>query len=237
MKAPDNAAAEAPDPTEALGRHTAALLATARTLEHIDAASLCPGWSRGHVLTHVARNADALARLAQGALTGVPAPMYPGGTAGRNAEIEAGARRPLDDLVADVSASAEALAPSLGRLRSHAVSEWVEMRGGQRIPATALPTLRLREVVYHHVDLDAGFTFDDVEPALVVEFLRDEVDRLAENAAAPPLVLRPDGHPDLVVGVGGPVVTGGPAALLLWLARGSATELTADPLPDLPQGS
>ena len=44
--------------------------------------SRLPGWSRGHVVTHLARNADALNRFAVGVITGEPAPeMYPGGKA------------------------------------------------------------------------------------------------------------------------------------------------------------
>jgi maleylpyruvate isomerase len=46
----------------AVDRHTEQLLATARSLDpgSIGDPSLCPGWTRGHVLTHIARNADAL---------------------------------------------------------------------------------------------------------------------------------------------------------------------------------
>ena len=42
-------------------RATARLLATARTLDDdaVRAPSPLPGWTRGHVLTHVARNADS----------------------------------------------------------------------------------------------------------------------------------------------------------------------------------
>ena len=39
--------------------------------------SLLPGWTRAHVLTHLARNADGLAVLAHNARTGEDRPMYP----------------------------------------------------------------------------------------------------------------------------------------------------------------
>jgi maleylpyruvate isomerase len=38
--------------------------------------SLLPGWSRGHVLTHLARNADSLRNLLIWARTGVETPQY-----------------------------------------------------------------------------------------------------------------------------------------------------------------
>ena len=55
--------------------------------------------------------------------------------------------------------TAAALAPSPGPrwVGPLAVAE-VEMRGGLMVPPVALPWLRLREVVFHHVDLADGFT-------------------------------------------------------------------------------
>src|SRR5262245_10304249 len=64
-------------------------------------ASLLPGWSRGHVLTHIARNADALTNLVTWARTGVETPMYSSRDQ-RAADIEAGSGRPAVQLVEDV---------------------------------------------------------------------------------------------------------------------------------------
>ena len=51
---------------------TQRLLSTARVLAEPDlrAPSLLPGWSRAHVLAHVARNADAMRNLLIGARSG-----------------------------------------------------------------------------------------------------------------------------------------------------------------------
>ena len=68
--------------------------------------SMLPGWSRGHVLTHLARNADAMVNLLTWARTGDETPMYPSREQ-RNADIEAGSGRPASDLVADVHATHE----------------------------------------------------------------------------------------------------------------------------------
>src|SRR5919197_4025618 len=70
------------------------------------AASRLAGWSRGHVLTHLARNADALVNLLTWARTGVERPMYVSSDQ-RDADIEAGAGRTADELRADLRESAQ----------------------------------------------------------------------------------------------------------------------------------
>ncbi|HUG00151.1 MAG TPA: maleylpyruvate isomerase family mycothiol-dependent enzyme, partial [Ilumatobacter sp.] len=65
--------------------------------------SRLPGWSIGHVLTHIARNADSHVSM----LSGLS--QYPNGPDGRNADIEAGAGRPWHELVADVETAGTAL--------------------------------------------------------------------------------------------------------------------------------
>ena len=67
----------------------------------------------GHVLTHIARNADGLRRMIEGARRGEQAMQYPGGMAQRNEEIDAGADRPAGALVEDVRATSSAVAVSV----------------------------------------------------------------------------------------------------------------------------
>ena len=62
-----------------------------------------PGWTVGHVLTHLARNADSHHRLLAGY------DQYPHGWDGRNADIEAGAGRTWGESVADVERTCAAL--------------------------------------------------------------------------------------------------------------------------------
>src|SRR5512145_2600597 len=93
-----------PESSEAVGPVTAATQRLVRTAEQLDddtvrLPSLCPGWTRAHVLTHVARNADALTNLLTWASTGVETPMYESAEA-RAADIEAGSPRALEELVA-----------------------------------------------------------------------------------------------------------------------------------------
>lgn len=70
---------------------TAQVLDTAAQFTDADARapSLLPNWSRGHVLTHLARNADGGRRLLIWARTGVEMAEYPS-VAARAEEIEAG---------------------------------------------------------------------------------------------------------------------------------------------------
>ena len=129
------------------------------------APSRLPGWSRAHVATHLARQADGLTRLAGWAATGERQEMYASPEA-RAAEIEAGVGRSGLELQVDLDTAASTLETAFERLdEAGGWSHEVEMRGGLRVPARLLPLARLLEVVVHHVDLDVGYGFDDVEPS------------------------------------------------------------------------
>jgi maleylpyruvate isomerase len=106
------------------------------------------------------------------------------------------------------------------------------------VPPLLLPQLRLRELVFHHVDLDDGFGFADVEPDLVRAFVDDAVGRLVATGHAPGLRLVSAEGDEWVVADGALTVTGRLAGLLLWLARQDPREVTAEgDLPHLPRGS
>jgi len=81
--------------------------------------SLLPGWTRGHVLTHIARNADGLRNLLIWARTGVVTPQYPDPEA-REAGIAAGAGRPAGALAEDLERSAGAFAAEARRVPASA---------------------------------------------------------------------------------------------------------------------
>jgi maleylpyruvate isomerase len=123
--------------------------------------SRLPRWTVGHVLTHLARNADSHVRMLEGARRGEVADQYPGGNERRAADIEAGAGRPAAELVADVVASAARLE------EAWAVTPTDVWRTGQgRVvggvwPVAELPFRRWREVEIHHVDLGLGYGVDD----------------------------------------------------------------------------
>ena len=222
-----------------LAEETERLLRTARALDDVSAPSRCPGWTRGHVLAHLARNADALARSVRGAVDGTGETMYDTNE-GRDADIEAGAARPLAEQLDDVRESADRFAQEVTRLAAAAEGTRVERTpGGPTFPARVIPMMRLRELVFHHVDLDAGFGFDDLDSDVLGELLADQVLRLTKRDDAPAFRVRTDEGDTFAVGDGGPLVTGSRGGLLLWLARQDPTGVRVeapDQLPTLPTG-
>lgn len=127
------------------------------TDDEVRAWSLLPEWTVGHVLTHLARNADAHARRLAGALRGKDVPKYSGGQRQRRAEIDAGATRPAHDIVADLQASMATLDEVFAQ---SSAAGWPNQhfRGGGSYGVGGCPAHRLREVEMHHVDLGLGYT-------------------------------------------------------------------------------
>jgi maleylpyruvate isomerase len=122
--------------------------------------SRLPEWTVGHVLTHLARNADGHSRRLEGALRGDEVARYAGGPSQRDQEIEAGALRSGRDLVTDVSTSAERLEEVWSR---SVIAGWPNrhLLADDNWPTDASPLRRLREVEVHHVDLGLGYAPDD----------------------------------------------------------------------------
>ena len=122
--------------------------------------SLLPGWTVGHVATHIARNADGHVRMLEAALRGEVGAMYPGGREQRTHDIEAGSGRPARELAADVSSTTAALEAVWAAMTTEAWSGRAEMITGES-PISDLPFIRWREVAVHHVDLGIGYTWAD----------------------------------------------------------------------------
>src|SRR4051794_7646615 len=64
--------------------------------------SSLPGWTLAHLHTHIARNADSHVRRIEAAHRGEVVDQYEGGPAGREREIEEGARRDAQTIADDV---------------------------------------------------------------------------------------------------------------------------------------
>jgi maleylpyruvate isomerase len=213
-------------------RATTRLLDTATALDGDPAVpSLLPGWSRGHLLTHVARNADGLVNLLTWARTGVVTPQY-ASREQRDADIEAGSKRPLDVLVTDVRDSAARFAEAAAMLDAHAWASLLDLPYGPS-PVALVPWRRLREVEVHHVDLGAPYGPADWPESFAHRVLHEVAGGLSGISLT--LHATEIGHP-LVVGDGGPPSVSGPAyALAAWLAgRSSGSSLTASPAGPLP---
>ena len=253
--ATDPSAVPLPDPTETLARvveSTAHLIATAEQFD--DAAvrepSLLAGWTRGHVLTHVARNADAVIRLLTWAETGVETQMYPSGQA-RDAEIEQGAGRGAQELVADVREASERFAAHAARLTEEQWRAQISGRRGGPQPAAWLPWWRLEEILIHHVDLGVHYSpahwpqyFTEPELAMIAKRFSDPV-FTPESPAFRVHAEDMDGaeEVDQVFGIRTekddeqtPIVRGPSAALVAWLiGRSNGDGLNVEPHGSLPQ--
>ncbi|MEV5428729.1 maleylpyruvate isomerase family mycothiol-dependent enzyme [Streptomyces sp. NPDC052701] len=193
--------------------------------------SRLPGWTRGHVLAHLARNADALVNVLQGR------PMYVSGEA-RDADIERDAPRPLQAQLADVRESAARFQQA-----GAAPQDWartVELRNGVTDSASRVPFRRWVEVELHHVDLDIGYELEDLPAAFTQREIGFLADRFGGHPGVPATRLT-DGTRAWHTGRAAPEpeveVTGSPADLLGWLAGrrdGTGLAVRGGPLPALP---
>jgi maleylpyruvate isomerase len=217
-------------------RATESLLRTVEGLEPgAEAApSLLPGWTVGHVLSHLARNADAQTNLLTWARTGVVTPRYASPQA-RAEGIEAGAARPLQEQIADIRAAHERFADAGAAMPAEAWTFKIPETG---LPAAAVPWSRLREVEVHHVDLGQGYQPADWSDAFALRLLREIVSNAGDDW--PALILRPFGlEHALTIGDGGetaPAVGGPTKSIAAWLAgRADGADLTVSPDGELPK--
>jgi maleylpyruvate isomerase len=238
----------------ALGRAHAGLAAVGEATERLYGAvsvlddreitrpSQLPGWTRAHVVTHLARNADALVNLLTWARTGIEHPMY-ASKADRDADIEEGALRLAQVIREDLLAACARLEAAAGRMTG---TDWlakIAHRTGRVFPAGEVPWMRLFEVWVHLVDLDTGFGFENLPAAHLDLLLPSAVYPHVNRSEGTMVRVRaelPDGDQrswDIRVPVAASrsaEITGPAPAMVAWLAgRGAGTGLTGD-LPTLP---
>lgn len=226
----------------ALDHAHARLLESAATLDEdsVRLPSLLPGWSRAHVLTHLARNADALVNLLNWAKTGVEQPMYYS-KADRDADIEEGAERPHQVLREDLLASGERFSWAVRTLPITAWSAQVTSAQGTVFLAHEIPHMRLLEVWVHLVDLDHDVRLADIpEPDLHV-LLERAIDQFRGREDVPAMRLTADFGTTqsitwkLEFDDPQPAEISGPAwALLGWLLGRTSGEELHGGLPALP---
>lgn len=246
----DKSAASQHD-AETVGPVSAATDRLLATTERLDTAtlrepSLCPGWTRGHVLAHVARNADALANLLTWATTGEERPMYPS-VEERNAAIENGASREHADLLADLRESANRFSTAIAKVPEDGWERQVRTgpaATGRAIPARRVVWMRFKEVEIHHVDLDAGYTSEDWPAQFVSRALGEALRAVGRREDVPPFTTVVDGTRERVGSAGdvdAVTVHGSPTAMLAWLTgRSSGAGLRVEPegkLPVIPAGA
>lgn len=123
--------------------------------------SRLPNWSRGHVLTHLARNADSHVHLLQCAGLGEVGNQYPS-VEKRNTDIESGASRNANDLVVDLRVSIYGLEAAWASANEKTWQGQGRNLNGRVIEMSSLVFLRWREVEIHHADLGFEFGYDDL---------------------------------------------------------------------------
>ncbi|MEW2084883.1 maleylpyruvate isomerase family mycothiol-dependent enzyme [Streptomyces sp. NPDC005283] len=192
--------------------------------------SRLPGWSRGHVLAHLSRNADALVNILEGR------PMYVSAEA-READIERDAPRPLGVQLADVRKTT-ARFQAAGAVPAD-WSRTVELRNGVTDAAARIPFRRLIEVELHHVDLGIGYELEDLSEEFTGREIAFLAQRFSGRADVPPTRIVADSGEWRTGGEdGAPVTVSGAApALLGWLAGrrdGADLDTAGALLPPLP---
>jgi maleylpyruvate isomerase len=205
-----------------------------RTTNHaLDQPSGLPGWSRGHVAAHVARNADALGRLVRWARTGEETPMYANADA-REREIAETALLPPAQLRTDVHNAAQRLTRAWADLPDTAWTTRVRSALGRDIPVFETVWMRTREVWVHAVDLRGDTDFNDL-PADVVIALLNDATAAATRRGGPSLRLEAtDGNAAWHIGETPATETvAGPAHQLLGYVIGRAP--LSGPAPALPR--
>jgi maleylpyruvate isomerase len=185
------------------------------SLTHLQARepSALPGWSRGHVVTHLARSA-VLDRA-----------------------LREGAERSAGELVADLRGSLDRL---LDEARAMPAERWfilVTALAGWRHPAWFTLQRCRRELETHHVDLNLGYTTADWPSDYVTWALDDTVAALTARGFPVARIRATDLDRAWTPAPAGPTVTGSGRSILAWLAgRGTDTPLRSDvPLPTPPR--
>ncbi len=219
--------------------HDAVREATRRLVRSVDAltdegfteASQLPGWTRAHLVAHLALNAEGLGGVLQALAAGETRTMY-ASQQSRDADIDELSGASPSGLRDRLLGSCALFNDAMHRVPDDAWEGRFERTpGGPQFRRTSIPTMRLQELEIHHADLAVGYSAADW-PAEFVDLMFTRV--VQDRADGPAMLLRtPEG--EVTIGEAGPVVVGSRAALTWWLlGRGMGEGLTADPtLPTL----
>ncbi|MEU6477967.1 maleylpyruvate isomerase family mycothiol-dependent enzyme [Streptomyces sp. NPDC047017] len=221
------------------------LTATLKTLTDAQARqpSVLPGWSRAHVLTHLARSADAYVWLLTLARTGrEPGPRADAAALDR--ALREGAERDAVALVADLRGSLDRLLDEAAAMPADRWPTLVSAPAGWRHPAWFTLHRARRELETHHADLDLGYSSADWPADYVTWALEETAATLAARDFPLARLEATDLGRAWLLGPTGPTATGPGHALLAWLSgRACGTRLEPDgslpspppwPLPPAP---
>ena len=200
----------------------------ALTAEDLAAPSLLPGWTRAHVVAHLALNGFSLAQVIDGVVHGNPVAMYESDEQ-RDGDIAELAEADPAELRERHLEAVTAFNDAVGLLHDEHWSDRIErLPGGPAWPMVTVVPTRRREVELHHADLGMAYTPADFPDDFEAELL--DVVTVDQADSGPFLVRATDlGREWSVGGDGGPTVMGTGAGLGWWLAgRGNGDGLSCD---------
>jgi maleylpyruvate isomerase len=175
------------------------------------APSLLPGWTRAHVVAHIAGNARSHIRMLRGAQEDEVLDQYPGGAEARASAIKELAQDPAG-AVEELHRSAEDLAHAW-----RGTSDWSALArplDSEPVPVAGLLWMRWREVEIHAVDLAGDYRPQDWPQPFLDRVLAE----LRTRQDLPPL----DG------------ISGPDHAMAAWLSGRSRGDGLQGDLPSLP---
>lgn len=192
-----------------------------------------PGWTRAHVATHVARNADAFVRAVDSVLMGRRGLMYDSDE-DRDLAIERGSERSGLDLQIDLDTSAGKLNRRFNVLDAVPGDLMVELNPGQLLRSDLLPLVRLNEVVLHHIDLRCGFEASSVQPMTARWLLEWNVLNFKPARGTSVRLIAESGFNAELGSTWPTTVVAGPDALLLGWLTGRLSPTESRDLPEQP---
>lgn len=186
-----------------------------------------PDWTRGHVVAHLALNAEALCGALHGIVEGRRVPMYPSQEA-RDQDVADLATAGPSLLRTRLLGGCTNLADAIDLIPDDGWDTTIDrVPGGRTFTAGDVPGMRLSEVEIHHADLAAGYDHTSWSAEFTVQLLDAMGSRGAQDT--PFVAYATDLDRSWRYGSGGPTVSGSGAALGWWLTgRGSGADLTSD---------
>lgn len=203
--------------------------------------SALAGWTRAHLVSHLARNADALCNLLAWARTDVEQHAY-ASDEDRDADIVEGAERLPRVIREDLAAANARFMAAAHAMPERGWRTMVTNRQGNEFGGYLIPWVRVMEEVVHLVDLDMGYTFDDIaelSPDILGPVIEVVIGSYRNIPGTPLVRARVDfgrSTGEYTLGADGPEhqVSGRPADVLGWLTgRTDGSRLDGD-LPALP---
>ncbi len=163
------------DPGDLAGVHTSSQSFTrtvdALTNEELAAPSLLPGWTRAHVVAHVALNAQVMAAAIRGLVRDNPLPMYESDEQ-RDQEIKELAGAEPSELRERQLVATTEFSDAVAMLDDSHRSGWIDrLPSGPAWPISTVVPTRRRELEVHHVDLDTSYARSKWPDDFVVELL------------------------------------------------------------------